>query len=142
DTHLSRRNYDALDASLANTITEIERLRELQRTHEQEIENQESEVAVRRRELDAMEQSVSAARQIVQEFKSHISNAEHRVEFNRERVNEFASLIERYERDIAAAEEKLQLQETQIHNTDLELDQIVSTLQFEKERLREKMEAV
>ncbi len=57
-------------------------------------------------------------------------------------MNEFASLNDRYRQDIAAAEEKLHVQETQIQNTDLELEQIVSTLQFEQQRLEEKMQAL
>ncbi len=142
DTHLSRRNFEVLDAQLTETIAEIERLRDSQIEQEQQIENQEADVAAQRRGLDEMEHNLGAARQVVQDLKSHISNAEHRIGFNHERVREFGSLIERYEGDIAAAEEKLRVQETQIQNTDLELEQILGTLQFEQERLREKTEAV
>ena len=138
DTHLSHRNYQALDASLRETISEIERLRESQQNQEQEIASQEENLSSQRHSLDEMEQQLTAARQVVQDLRNQIQTAENRIGFNRERVNEFASLVERYNQDIAAAEEKLRVQETQIHNTDLELEQIVSTLQFEQTRLDEK----
>ena len=142
DTHLSHRQYKALDDSLAGIISEIERLRLLQDNHQHDIESHEAELSSQRHTLDEMEQQLTLARQIVQDLKSHIANAEGRIGFNRERVNEFASLNERYRQDIAAAEEKLRIQETQIHNTNLELEQIVSTLQFEQTRLEEKMQVL
>ena len=142
DTHLSHRQFKTLDESLASTITEIERLRLLQDNHEQEVETHESELSSHRHTLDEMEQQLMVARQMVQELKNHINNAENRIGFNRERINEFNSLADRYKQDISAAEEKLLIQETQIQNTDLELEQIVSTLGFEQQRLEEKIAAL
>jgi chromosome segregation protein len=141
DTHLSHRNFKKLDDSLAETITGIEQLRESQETQQRDIEAQEAELSAQRHSLDDMEQQLTAARQVVQDLRNQIGNAESRIGFNRERVHEFASLVERYNQDIAAAEEKLRVQETQIQNTDLELEQIVSTLQFEQQRLEEKARA-
>ncbi|MGB8356699.1 MAG: chromosome segregation protein SMC [Chthoniobacteraceae bacterium] len=142
DTHLSHRQFKTLDESLASTIAEIERLRLLQDNHEQEVETHESELSSQRHTLDEMEQQLMVARQVVQELKNHISNAENRIGFNRERINEFTSLADRYRQDISAAEEKLLIQETQIQNTDLELEQIISTLSFEQQRLEEKIAAL
>jgi len=142
ETHLSRHQFDTLDASLATTLEEIERLRKNQDQHSEQIEIQEADVAAQRRGFDEMENNLNAARQVVQDLKSQVSNAENRIGFNRERIAEFNSLMERYQFDIAAAEEKLRVQETQIQNTDLEIEQIVSTLQFEQQRLEEKMSAV
>jgi len=142
DTHLSHRQFKTLDESLATTISEIDRLRLLQENSERDLETQEAELAGQRHALDEMEQQLTAARQIVQDLKSHIGNAENRIGFNRERVNEFGLLVERYQQDISSAEEKLLVQETQIQNTDLELEQIVSMLSFEQQRLEEKMAAL
>jgi chromosome segregation protein len=142
DTHLSHRQFKMLDESLATSAAEIERLRLLQENHERDIEGQETDLAEQRRTLEEMEQQLGTARQIVQDLKSHIGNAENRIEFNRERMHEFGLLTERYRQDIAAAGEKLRVQETQIQNTDLELEQIVNTLLFEQQRLEEKMAAL
>src|SRR5581483_11242318 len=142
ETHHARQQFDSLDAALQKSAGEIERLRELQTTHEAEIELQEADMAAQRRQLEELEETLNGARQVVQDLKNHIANAENRIGFNRERVTEFASLMERYQRDIAAAEEKLQVQQTQIENTDMELEQISSTLEFEQQRLDEKMHEV
>ena len=142
ETHLCRHQFETLDNSLSKTLGEIERLRKTQDQHEQEIENQEADVAAQRRGFDEMENNLNAARQVVQDLKNQIANAENRIGFNRERITEFASLMERYEFDIAAAEEKLRVQETQIQNTDLEIEQIAGTLRFEEQRLAEKTAAV
>jgi chromosome segregation protein len=142
ETHLSRHQFDTLDASLAQSLGEIERLRKTQDQHSEEIESQEADVAAQRRGFDEMENNLNAARQVVQDLKNQVSNAENRIGFNRERIAEFNSLMERYQFDIAAAEEKLRVQETQIQNTDLEIEQIAGTLQFEEQRLEEKMSAV
>jgi chromosome segregation protein len=141
DTHASKRQFDALEADLCATQAEIERLRESQDKQQAEIDGHEADLAAQRRQLDEMEQALGAARQVVNDLKNHIANAENRIGFNRERAHEFAGLMDRYQRDIAAAEEKLQVQETQIRDTDLELEQIASTLEFEQGRLNEKMQA-
>lgn len=142
ETHHARRQFETLDAQLQAAHAETARLTELQLQQETEIEAQESEAAARREELAKLDEDLSAARSVVGDLRSHIANAEHRIGFNRERATEFAQLIERYERDIAAAEEKLRVQQSQIETTDLELEQISTTLQFEEDRLRERTAAV
>jgi chromosome segregation protein len=141
ETHHSRHQFEQLDASISDARDEIERLQTSQQGLEEDIEKQESDMAAQRSGIDELESKLSAARQVVNDFKNHISNAEHRIGFNRERVEELGGLIERYRLDIAAAEEKLRLQETAIHNADLELAQIHETLQFEQTRLEEKQAA-
>src|SRR5262249_1377353 len=142
DTHLSHRQFKNLDESFAAIVAEIERLRLLQENHEHDVESHEVELSSRRRALEEMEEQLNLAPQSVQELKNHISNAESRIEFNRERIGEFGALSDRYRQDIAAAEEKLHIQETQIQNTDLELEQIVNTLRYEQQQLEEKMAAL
>ena len=141
DTHASRRQFDKLDGDLRATQEEIERLRVAQENQQSGVETHEADVAAQRRQLEELEQSLNAARGVVNDLKNHIGNAEHRIGFNNERAAEFAGLMERYQDDIAAAGEKLQAQEGQIRDTDLELEQIASTLEFEQARLVEKMEA-
>ena len=141
DTHASRRQFDKFDGDLRATQEEIERLRVAQENQQAGIEGHEADVAGQRRQLEELEQSLNAARGVVNDLKNHIGNAEHRIGFNNERAAEFTGLMERYQRDIAAAGEKLQVQEGQIRDTDTELEQIAGTLEFEQVRLSEKMEA-
>ena len=70
-------------------------------------------------------------------FAGHIQNAEGRIGFNAERMEEFGGLIERYGRDIAAAEEKLEVQQSQIEHNDQELAEITEALKSEQTRLAE-----
>jgi len=55
--------------------------------------------------------------------------------FNAERVQEFGGLIERYGRDIAAAEEKLAVQQSQIEHNDQELAEITEALKLQSGEL-------
>lgn len=142
ETHHARQQFDLLDTQLGKTRGEIERLREVHANQESEIESNESDVASQRQQLEELEEKLNTVRQIAQDLKNHIGNAEHRIAFNAERVSEFGSLVERYERDIASAEEKLHFQQTQIENTNLELEQISNTLHFEQDRLAEKTKSV
>lgn len=142
ETHFARHQWSELDAQMEKARGEIARLGEAQGTKEGEIEAGEGGIAAQRAQLEGLDAALTAARQSVQDLKNQLSNAEHRVRFNGERVKEFAGLNERYERDIAAAEEKLRVQQTQLENTELELEQISGALGFEQARVAEKGAAV
>ncbi len=142
DTHLSRRNYDDLDRDLTAAAQAIARHRELHAGRELEIEQQENTLHGRRHDLDLVEQQISSARQQVQELKNRSTAAESRIGFNRERASEFAALAERYRLDIAAAEEKLRVQETQIEATDAQIGQLLLALETDETRLSEETSRV
>lgn len=142
DTHFCHHQFSQLATSLTATTAEIERLRESHTAQQEQIESQETEISARRLELEMLEETLNTARQAVQDLKNQVSNSEHRITFNGERITEFNSLAERYEGDIAAAREKLQAQETQIENTDSELSEILQTLETEQTQLDERQMAV
>jgi chromosome segregation protein len=135
ETHHAHRQYVALSAEIEAAGEEIERLRKAQAAQESGIETQESHVAARRARIEEFEAGLTGARQAVQDLKSHIQNAEGRIGFNAERIEEFGGLIERYGRDIAAAEEKLAVQQSQIEHNDQELAEITEALKSEQARL-------
>jgi chromosome segregation protein len=142
ETHHAHRQFTVLSGEIDAAAEEIERLREAQGKQEGEIEAQETHVMARRARIDEMEAGLAAARQVVQDIKSHIQNAEGRIGFNAERAEEFGGLIERYSRDIAAAEEKLAVQQSQIEHNDQELAEITEALKGEQTRLAERTAAV
>jgi len=131
ETHAARRQFDLFAEQQESTVAELARLGDRQTQCEQEIEARESEVAVQRAALDEMEQRLNSARQGVSELKTRISNHENRVVFNEERAQEFAQLVERYRADVAGAEEKFRVAETQLRDTDTELEQITTLLASE-----------
>jgi hypothetical protein len=123
-------------------VEELRRLGDRQIECEQEIESQESQVSVQRAALEEMEQSLNRARQGVSDIKTRISNHENRIIFNEERGEEFRGLVERYRADVAGAEEKFRIAETQLSDTDAELAQITTMLAGELRVMEEKQAAV
>jgi chromosome segregation protein len=119
---------------------ELARLADRQVECEQEIESRESEVAVQRAALEEMEHRLNQARQAVNDLRTRISNHESRIIFNEERAQEFTQLVERYRADVAGAEEKFRIAETQLHDTDIELEQITTMLAGEL-RVMEELQA-
>ena len=128
ETHAAKRQFDSLEEQRVAAKQELARLADRQVECEQEIESRESEVEVQRAALEEMEQRLNQARQAVNDLKSRISNHESRIIFNEERAQEFTQLTERYRSDVAGAEEKFRIAETQLHDTDTELEQITTML--------------
>ncbi|MES2571648.1 MAG: chromosome segregation protein SMC, partial [Verrucomicrobiota bacterium] len=141
ETHSAKRQFDQLEEQRSLIEAEQTRLVDQQAGCEEEIERQESEVSVQRAMLADLEQQLNAARQIVGDFRTRISNHENRIVFNQERAEEFQALVERYSGEVAGAEEKLRIAETQLHNTDAELEQITTMLASELRVLESKQAA-
>jgi chromosome segregation protein len=141
ETHAAKRQFDSLAEQQESTAVELARLADKQTECEQEIESRESEVAVQRAALDEMEQRLNSARQGVADLKTRISNHENRIVFNEERALEFEQLVDRYRADVAGAEEKFRIAETQLRDTDTELEQITTLLATELRVMEEKQAA-
>ena len=86
---------------------EIERLRNIQRSLEEQVESQEFGIGEQRRQIDLLEEQISTARQRAQELKNQADSASNRIEFNEERIGESVTLSEQYQADVVAAEQKL-----------------------------------
>ena len=141
ETHSAKRQFDLFAEQQESTAAELARLADQQIECEQEIEARESEIAVQRAALDEMEQRLNSARQGVGDLKTRISNHENRIIFNEERALEFTELVERYQADVAGGEEKFRIAETQLRDTDTELEQITSLLATELRVMEEKQAA-
>lgn len=141
ETHSAKRQFDLLAEQQESTQVELARLSDKHTECEQEIESRESEVAVQRAALDEMEQRLNSARQGVADLKTRISNHENRIIFNEERALEFEQLVDRYRADVAGAEEKFRIAETQLRDTDTELEEITSLLATELRVMEEKQAA-
>ena len=141
ETHNCKRVYDDLESQRKMVAEDSARLNSGQEQREQELKEQETSVAEQRMELEIMEEKLTEARQAVNELKNRVVQGESRIGFNNERIAEFAGLSERYRRDIAGAEEKLNFQQTQLENTDLELETIHEALAAEELRLTEQQQS-
>src|SRR4051812_202080 len=142
ETHNAKRQWDSYEQQRAEVATELAALAEQQELSESEIERQENEVAIQRAALQEIEGRIEEARRIANDIRARIGNHESRVVFNQEKTSEFSGLVERYRADVAGGEEKLRVAETQLHETDAELEQITTLLASELRRLEEKQAAV
>jgi chromosome segregation protein len=137
DLHLSFRNSEQLKADVVQANEQVEKLRSMQVSLEEQIESQEFGLADQRHELEALEEQILMVRQTGQNIKHRIEAATNRISFNEERAREASGLIGRYESDVSAAREKLLIQEGQLEETDHQLAELFESLRAEEERLEE-----
>ena len=137
DTHFSRKSHDEIHLAVTAAEKEIDRLRDLQRSLEEQVESQEFGVAEQREQLETLEEQISWARQRVQELKNQADSASNRIEFNEERIRESTAISARYQAEIAAAEEKILVQQSQLEETDSQLREIAETLRADEQQLEE-----
>src|SRR6516162_1592999 len=131
DTHFSQKVRDEMQSAIDEAQHEIERLRELQRSLEEQIESQEFGLSEQRREVDILEEKISEARQRVQDLKNQLHSASGRIEFNLERIQESSGLVERYRDDVNAAQERSAVQRSQLAETEQQLGEIAESLSAE-----------
>src|SRR5213596_1811770 len=117
ETHYSRKQLDALEADLGACHEEIEHLTKSEHATRVKIDNSENAVAEERRMLDKIDIEVASSRAEVQQLESEIATHRSRIEFNRQRAEEVAELIQRSRREIAEAEKKRKQHAAEIEQT-------------------------
>src|SRR5690242_7953507 len=75
DTHFSRKTQEEMNGAIGEAHDEIQRLTELQRSLEEQIESQEFGLSGQRHDVDVLDQNISQARQRVQESKNQLNSA-------------------------------------------------------------------
>ncbi len=128
DTHLSHKNYRELSNNLEEIRRELGRGEEARAVHDIQIVEQETELSGFRARMEELDDKVSGLRDNVQTLKSRVFSAESRIATSVERCEEARSFIERHLTDIAAASEKMRVQQDQIEQTDQLLEQMTGTL--------------
>jgi chromosome segregation ATPase len=132
DTHHSRAKLDELEAELSRCREALARFEESERETLAKIESSENELATKRGELDEIDARIGDARAAVQRLHSEMSSHRSRIEFNRQRAQEITELVERYTRDIAAAETKQTEQANQISEADAMIEKTNRLLESSK----------
>jgi chromosome segregation protein len=128
DSHFSRKAQDEMYGAINEAQQEIERLRDSQRSLEDQVESQEFGLSEQRHDVDILEEKISDGRQRVQELKNELNSASGRIEFNLERIQETSSLLERDREDVATAEEKSMIQRSQLAEAEQQLAEISESL--------------
>ena len=135
DTHLSKKQLGALDAEVASCRAEIERLNGLEQDTRSRIEKDENTLAEKRTALDQVDDRIADNRADLQRLQTEIGTHRSRIEFNRQRTQEWTELIERARNDITAAEPKQTQQAEQIQEADLSIEQIERLLKEKQAEL-------
>jgi chromosome segregation protein len=138
DLHLAYRNAEEMGRNIREAESEVERLRSVQRSLEEQVESQEFGLTEQREALELLEEQILMARQRVQELKSEADRSANRIGFNEERAREAEELSQRYAADVAAAQEKVVVQQIQLEDTDHQLSELFQTLQTEENQLEER----
>jgi chromosome segregation protein len=106
ETYQARKQLDSLERDLAACRKELERLTQSEHATHAQIDNRENALAEERHALDKIDVEIAESRSEAQRLESEIAAHRSRIEFNHQRAQELAELIERARRDIGHAENK------------------------------------
>jgi chromosome segregation protein len=137
ETHHASKQLASLECDLAAAREGIERLVESEKTTRARIDNGENALAEERAALDKIDTEIAESRAEVQRLDSEIATHRNRIEFNRQRAQELAELVERARRDVAEAENKRNQQAAQIKQTNNSIAEIEKQLKEKEAELTE-----
>ena len=137
ETHHARKQLDALEADLAACHEEIERVTESEQAARGKIDNSENALTEERHALDKIDIEIAESRAAVQRLESEIAAHRSRIEFNRQRAEEFADLVERARRDIGDAEKKRKQHAAEVAQTNNSITEIEQELKEKESELTE-----
>ncbi|PWU06277.1 MAG: chromosome segregation protein SMC [Verrucomicrobia bacterium] len=138
DTHLSHRNYQALQMEWEESRSRLESYEESRRAHAGEIERKEADLAAFRVRQEEIDLRISSQREQMQNLKNRIFSGEQRIETHSQRKTEFVELINRDRAEIESAAKKLQEQESQIVETDRLIRDLLAELGNKQQELNER----
>src|SRR5215471_18030931 len=137
ETHHASKQLASLECDLTASREEIERLMETEKTTRAQIDNGENVLAEERAELDQIDAQIADSRAEVQRLDSEIATHRNRIDFNHQRAQELAELIERAQRDVADAENKRNQQAAQIKQTNSSIAEIEQRVKAKEAELTE-----
>jgi chromosome segregation protein len=137
ETHHASKQLASLERDLVASREEIACLVESEKTTRAKIDNGENALSEERLALDKIDAEIAESRAEVQRLDSEIATHRNRIEFNRQRAQELAELIERAQRDVADAENKRNQQASQIKQTNNSIAEIEQHLKQKESELTE-----
>src|SRR5262252_3012635 len=137
ETHHASKQLASLERELTASREDIKRLVETEKTTRAKIDNGENALAKERVALDQIDAEIADSRAEIQRLESEIATHRNRIEFNRQRAQELAELIERAQREVADAENKRNQQAAQIKQTNNSIAEIAQQLKEKEAELTE-----
>src|SRR6478672_11487305 len=137
ETPHASKQLASLERELAASRKEIESLVDSEKTARAKIDKSENALAEERSALDKIDTEIAESRTEVQRLDSDIATHRNLIEFNRQRAQELAELIERARRDVAEAENKRSQHAAQIEQTNSSIAEIEQQLKEKEAELTE-----
>ena len=137
EMHHARQELDLLEREVGACREDIKRLTESEQSARAKIDNAENALAEERRALDEIDTQIAGSRAEVQRLDSEIAAHRSRIDFNKQRAQELADLIERARGDIAEAEKKRKQHATDIEQTNSAIAKIERQLKETETELSE-----
>jgi len=137
ETHYSRQQLDSLEREIAACREDIKRLTESEQAARANIDNAENALAEERRALDKIDVEIADSRAEVQRLDSEVAAHRNRIDFNKQRAQELADLVERARREIAEAEKKRKQHAAEIEQTNSSITEIERQLKEKEVELTE-----
>src|SRR5438046_229248 len=137
ETHHALQQLDSLEREAGACREDIKRLTETEQSTRATIDIAENALTEERRALDKIDTEINGSRAEVQRMDSEIAAHRSRIDFNKQRAQEFADLIERARRDIAEAEKKRKKQAADIEEASSSITKIERQLKEQETKLSE-----
>jgi chromosome segregation protein len=137
ETHHARQQFDSFEREIGACREDIKRLAETEQSTRAKIDDAENALAEERRALDKIDTESAGSRAEVQRLDSEIAAHRSRIDFNKQRAQELADLIERARRDIAEAEKKRKQYTADIEQTNSSIAKIERQLKTQETELTE-----
>jgi chromosome segregation protein len=135
ETHYSKKQLEAFESELKQCRSEIETTADEERITHEKINSGENKLADERHALDRIDVEIADLRAKAQRLQSEIATHRGRIEFNRQRAEEFNELIERARSEISTAEAKRNQHASDIAKADALIERTNQALQSKEKEL-------
>jgi chromosome segregation protein len=142
DTQLTRHQFDQLQAEIAGRQAVVDSLRNEIEAGSTGVLHCEEEITHVRERLSELEQEISGKQQRGLELKGEIDRHESRIQFNEERLREFAAQNTKAMADMTQAEERRRAAEQDLATADAHLTASAAALERHRQTLGARQEAL
>jgi chromosome segregation protein len=142
ETQLARHQFDVLHGEITQRQAAAEALRDEIETSSADVLRCEDEIIQLRGRLSGLEHEIGAMQQRGLELKSEADRHESRIQFNEERLSEFAAQNGKSLADMAQAEERRRVAEEELATVTASLASSETALEEHREALKAKQDSL
>src|SRR5689334_18868110 len=142
DTQLARHQFDVLQAEIAERQATADNLRDEIETSSADVLRCEDEISELRNRLSELEHEIGEMQQRGLELKGESDRHESRIQFNEERLREFAAQNTKAMTDLSQAEERRLVAQQELTSVTENLAAATAALEQHRQTLAQKQEAL